>query len=146
MTKSDLPVVDELEKAVFSDAWPSKTFREILADKAWCARVAEVDCSVIGYSCHIIIGREAHLANLAVHPEYRRKSVAKRLLEHIIQLARESRCEMVLLEVRPTNGSARAFYKKFEFVELFRKPNYYTSPVEDALVMVRWLEESKTGK
>ncbi len=140
VTRADLGRVCTLERQIFSDPWPRRTFEEMLEDDAWGGLVAEVDGRVIGYACYVIIATEAHLANMAVQKEYRRKSVAHELLEHILRVARTNKCEMLLLEVRPSNDAARRFYEKAGFVELYRRPGYYTQPVEDAVVMVLWLD------
>jgi ribosomal-protein-alanine N-acetyltransferase len=73
---------------------------------------------------------------MAVHPDFRRKSVAKRLLDRILQLALDQSCGQILLEVRPSNEAARRFYELAGFVELYRRPGYYHHPREDALVMI----------
>ena len=41
------------------------------------------------------------------------------------------------LEVRRSNTPARQLYAKAGFVEAGVRPNYYTQPVEDALVLVK---------
>ncbi|MBD3258944.1 ribosomal-protein-alanine N-acetyltransferase, partial [candidate division GN15 bacterium] len=90
----------------------------------------------IGYACYVFISDEAHLANIAVVPAYRRKSVAKQLLDRILQLAQEAGCRLILLEVRASNNAARRFYEKAGFTELYQRPRYYRHPVEDAVVML----------
>lgn len=140
MTEIDLPVIQELEKRCFSDPWPYSAFREVLEGENWTALVAEVRGEIVGYSCHFEVAGEAHLANVAVRPEYRRKSVAKQLLERILDLTRASGCYQIFLEVRPSNESAIRFYQNAGFVELYRRPKYYRSPVEEAVVMCRQLE------
>ncbi len=139
MTSSDLTEIVRLEALIFPDAWPESSFREMLADKDWGALVAETDGRIVGYACYLVVVDEAHVANIAVHPDYRRKSVAKRLLDRILVVAREESCVQVFLEVRPSNTAARTFYEHAGFVELYRRPRYYRQPVEDALVMVMTL-------
>jgi [ribosomal protein S18]-alanine N-acetyltransferase len=136
MTSRDLTEIVRLEALIFPDAWPESSFREMLADKDWGALVAETDGRIVGYACYLVVVDEAHVANIAVHPDYRRKSVAKRLLDRILGVAREESCVQVFLEVRPSNTAARTFYEHAGFVELYRRPRYYRQPVEDALVMV----------
>ncbi|MEE8575808.1 MAG: GNAT family N-acetyltransferase, partial [candidate division Zixibacteria bacterium] len=85
---------------------------------------------------------EAHLTNIAVVKSFRRMSVARRMLEEIVTRAQDNECEFILLEVRPSNEEAIAFYEEYKFRLLYRRPNYYRRPVEDALVMVRYLEKN----
>ncbi len=138
---SDLRVIVKLEREVFPDPWPRSAFEDILRESGWYALVAEADTGEIaGYACYLIIGPEGHLANIAVAPAFRRKSVAKRLLDNILNAVEESECEYLLLEVRPSNSNALTFYEKQGFAFLYRRPNYYSRPVEDAIVLVRYLK------
>lgn len=141
MTVADLAEVVSLEERVFPDPWPKSAFAEQLSDEGWGAIVAKSDNKVIGYACYYIVDCESHLTNIAVDPAYRRKSVAKRLLESILRIIQESKCEYLLLEVRASNVEARAFYERFGFTLLYRRPKYYRHPVEDALVMVRYFSQ-----
>lgn len=143
MSEADLPQVVSLEKQIFPDPWPQSAFLEQITDRGWVAIVAEVNDRIIGYACYFYMVEECRLANIAVDPAYRRKSVASKLLEAILSTVQESGCECLLLEVRPSNVEARAFYERFGFTLLYRKPNYYRHPVEDALVLVRCLNDGK---
>jgi ribosomal-protein-alanine N-acetyltransferase len=143
MTKADLPQVVSLEKQIFPDPWPRSVFLEQITDGNWGAIVAEVDEKIIGYACYFYTDDECHLTNIAVDPACRRKSVARKLLVAILTIVQESGCEYLLLEVRSSNVEAQAFYERFGFTLLYRKPNYYRHPVEDALVLVLFLKDSK---
>jgi len=140
MTREDLATVSRLEKEIFSDPWPARSFTEILDDEQWGALVAELDGDIVGYACYMAVLDEAHLANIATAPLHRRKSVAKQLLERILDIVIDLKCGILLLEVRPSNHEAIDFYRKYGFVDLYRRPNYYRRPVEDALIMVRYLD------
>ena len=140
MTESDIDRVTELESLIFPDPWPRAAFVEQLKDDSWGALVAEADGEIIGYACYLLVHNESHLTNIGVEKAWRRKSVARKLLERILQVIIERGCDILLLEVRPSNADARAFYAKHGFRELYRRPNYYRRPIEDALVMVRYLE------
>ena len=145
MTESDIDAVAKMERAVFSDPWPRSAFVDVIDDDSWAGLIAEIDGIMVGYACFLIVDVEAHLANIAVAEEHRRKSVAKHLLERIFIQTRERRCEFILLEVRPSNTEALSFYKKYGFRLLYQRPNYYRRPVEDALVMVRYFDKENAG-
>ena len=140
MTLADVDAIAELERKVFPDPWPRSSFAEIPGDEQWGAIVAEYGGEIIGYACYLIVLQESHLTNIAVAESHRRKSVAKQLLQRILDIVIENKCELVLLEVRPSNHQAIAFYDKYGFHQLYRRPNYYRRPAEDALVMVRYLD------
>lgn len=146
MEVADIDRVLQLEKEIFPDPWPRTAFVEQLSGPYWGAFVGEEDATVIGYACYMIVADESHLTNIAIAPGYRRKSVAKLLLDRILQVVRGHECTLLLLEVRPSNAEARAFYDKHGFAPLYRRPNYYRRPVEDAIVMVRYLVDVKDTK
>ncbi len=134
-TADDLATIVSLEQAIFSDPWPSSTFDDLLTEEDWGGYVAVRAERIVGYTCYLIGFEELHLANLAVVPDERRKHVAHRLTDHILATARAYGLPTVLLEVRDSNHDARAFYERLGFTVLYRRPRYYHSPMEDALVM-----------
>jgi [ribosomal protein S18]-alanine N-acetyltransferase len=65
--------------------------------------------------------------------------VAAALLSRVMSEAARFGIRRTMLEVRQSNGPARQLYEKFGFVVAGTRHNYYTNPVEDALVL--WHEE-----
>ena len=139
MTEADLERVLPLEHEIFTDAWSLSFFGEVLAEPGSHALVAEAQDQLAGYATFLVDPPGAHLTNLAVAPAYRRKSVAHALLDRILGTVAAARCEHISLEVRPGNAGAIAFYRKHGFEIAYRWKNYYRDPVEDALVMLRFL-------
>lgn len=139
MVEADISQVIGLEKEIFPDPWPKSVFEEQFSSNEWSSFVAESDGVITGYACFMVVSDEAHLTNIAVAKAFRRKSVAKRLLKPILDVVKEKGCEFILLEVRSSNNAAIAFYESLDFRELYKRPHYYRSPDEDALVMVRYL-------
>ena len=73
---------------------------------------------------------EREILNLAVAPEYRSKGVATMLMREVLNRSGE-----FFLEVRESNSAARQLYRKLGFMEIARRPNYYETPKETAIVM-----------
>ena len=85
---------------------------------------------------------EMHILNLAVHPEHRRRSIARRLLAEGLAQARKLGAELAWLEVRTSNLAALALYESFGFKEVGRRPRYYDDTQEDALLLtLDWSED-----
>lgn len=143
MRSDDLSAVVELEEAIFPDPWPESAFSDQLGEDGWESIVAEYDGRIIGYACFMLVAHEAHLTNIATVVSYRRKSVAHRLLDHIFEYVKSKDCELILLEVRPSNTEARAFYKKHGFRFLYDRPNYYKRPEENAEVLVYYFDKQE---
>lgn len=146
MTEDDLDQVVALEQAIFSDDWPRSAFEDSMDDPDWTFWVACDSSRVVAYSCWLMMADECHLANIAVAPGWRRKSVAKRFLDRILTEAQAALCRYILLEVRPSNAPAVAFYRKHSFEDWYSRPNYYQHPKEDALVMVRRLDGAEDSE
>ncbi len=94
--------------------------------------------TLIGYSGFWLIGDEAHITTLAVHPDYRRQHVGERLLINDILQAQKVGAIRITLEVRVSNESAQKLYYKYDFKSLGLRRNYYQDNDEDALVL--WTE------
>ena len=88
---------------------------------------------------------ECELENLVVSADSRRQGWGSSLLQALITEARARHLERILLEVRPSNPSARALYERFEFRIEGKRKNYYSQPPEDALVMVLTLNCTPPG-
>jgi [ribosomal protein S18]-alanine N-acetyltransferase len=73
---------------------------------------------------------ESEVLNLAVAPPFRRRGVARQLLQPLLHP--DSR---VFVEVRESNESARIFYKSMGFQEVSIRQEYYDNPLEAAIVM-----------
>jgi [ribosomal protein S18]-alanine N-acetyltransferase len=131
-TAADVSALLRIEQESFSN--PHWTAEDFL--KHECI-VAEMDSQVAG----LLVAREVcppradspaerEILNLAVAARFRRRGIAKALLNHQL-----SRTAIYFLEVRESNLAAQELYRKFGFIEVARRPNYYQSPVERAIVM-----------
>jgi len=70
------------------------------------------------------------IANIAVHPDHRRKGIAHALTQRAMQHAREKKVDNIWLHVRDDNPGAIDLYKKLGFVERARRTSWqaYTDP------------------
>jgi ribosomal-protein-alanine N-acetyltransferase len=83
---------------------------------------------------------EAEIESIAVRAALQRRGVARRLFAAFEAEAQRLGSSLILLEVRPSNAVARAFYQSLGFTEIARRPAYYANPVEEALLMSRALK------
>jgi [ribosomal protein S18]-alanine N-acetyltransferase len=148
MREADIPAVVEFEKDIFPDPWTKIAFEDTLDYENGGGYVVETSSGedsgktggIIAYACYYSAAGETHLTNIAVAEGYRRKGVAKRLLDAIFAEARESSSAAVFLEVRESSSGAQLLYEKNGFNELYRRKSYYSKPTEDAIVYVRELQ------
>jgi len=135
----DLKDILEIERLSFPSPWSTVHFyAELYKDYAhlW---VAELDGKVVGYVCFWIIAGEAHLANIAVHPSFRRKGIGSFLLKTVLRFLKRRQVDRLLLEVRVSNKAARKFYEKFGFRKDGLRRSYYQDTGEDAVLMSKKL-------
>ena len=89
-----------------------------------------------GFAIMQLGDERAHLSLLAVHPDYQRQGVGRRMLEWLTASALTAGIASVRLELRETNLAARRFYLALGYAETARIPAYY-SGVETAVRMLR---------
>ena len=136
MAPADLPDVLVIERASFSMPWSRGAFLyEIEQNRVARCWVGRDDGRIVGYICLWDVADELHVTNIAVHPDARRRGIARALLESVFGHARAAGSRMVLLEVRPSNTEAIALYDSFGFRAIGRRRGYYYDTGEDALVM-----------
>jgi len=85
--------------------------------------------------------QQAHLNLLAVAPKYRRRGVARTLLEWLEETALVAGVANISLEVRAQNGSGRRFYQRLGYKEIEQIPRYYSGR-ETAYKLSKQLRES----
>jgi ribosomal-protein-alanine N-acetyltransferase len=136
MTTEDIDTVHEIEKTCFSSPWSKNSFYDEITSNI-CARymVAEINGKVCGYGGMWLIINEAHITNIAVHPNFRRKKIGSKLLNAMMLLAHnELEVKRMTLEVRKSNHAAQSMYRKFGFLVAGERKKYYDNN-EDASIM-----------
>ncbi|MEW5764135.1 MAG: ribosomal protein S18-alanine N-acetyltransferase [Acidobacteriota bacterium] len=135
MAARDLPEVSAIEADSFPNPWPLEALRHELMSNPFCSSfVVEQEGRVAGYAFLWVIFEQAHLINIAVGREFRRRGLGEALLVHALEQARSLGGERIHLEVRESNAPAIALYRKHGFGELGRIERYYSDGAP-ALVM-----------
>ena len=140
MTHNDLTMVSDIERRSYEFPWSHGVFRDCLLAGYKCIVLLRED-QVAGYGILSIAAGEAHILNLCVDPEFRSMGYGERLLDNLLSQARASAVQEVLLEVRPSNRTALALYRKKGFYQVANRPAYYQSHEgrEDAAVLSKKL-------
>ena len=146
MDRSHVPQIAALERECFSAPWSEAMLTEVLFDPQASFIVAEAeDGGVLGYAGLQVVLDEGYIDNVAVEPAARRHGVADELLGVFCRFAAEN-LAFLTLEVRASNAPAIALYRKHGFEEAGRRKNYYTGPVEDAMIMTRYFPRANMSK
>lgn len=135
MGYDDIVQLMEIEKACFSVPWSKESFEKELQNELAYYQCAEEGGKIIGYMGMWRILNEGHITNVAVLPEFRQRGTASMLIDKMIEICRCSEIQAMTLEVRESNYPAINLYEKFGFVSAGKRPNYYSKPAEDAIIM-----------
>ena len=84
----------------------------------------------------IAFGESFKITNVAVAPMYQNQGVGRRMLEHLLEQARQSGIRRIFLEVRISNENAIRLYRKLGFGNCGIRKGLYQFPREDGMVMV----------
>lgn len=135
MQAADCQAVLGIERQCMGKPWSLSQIRSELDQGGGLRLVADHDGMVSGFVLFRCCLPEAELLRIAVHSERYGQGVGAALLEE--GLSRLGRCgvESCYLEVRSSNRAARKLYARCGFGEIGRRPRYYNSPQEDAVLM-----------
>jgi len=136
MRVADLVQVAQLEKSLYEFPWSLGNFRDSVNAGYDCWTVVHGE-AVIGYAILMIALDEAHLLNIAVAAQWQGQGIGGDFLRHMVEVARSAACQIVYLEVRPSNLAARHLYRKHGFQQIAIRPEYYPASHgrEDALFL-----------
>jgi len=135
-----------IEESSFLSPWSLHSFKEEtkrVISHLWALKDRQ---TLAGYICFWLFGGEIHVMNIAVHPDKRGEGFGSHLLQKAISVGISKKIEKIWLEVRPSNYAARALYRKAGFLEIARRPRYYTDSNEDAIVMALHLLGNQAAK
>jgi len=103
-------------------------------ERVLVARAEDGSRELLGFCLFRAVADEVEIHNVAVHPSHRRQGLARALLVRAMELAASSGSLVAHLEVRAGNAAAIELYRQLGFRPVGRRPGYYRSPDEDALL------------
>jgi len=135
----DLGSIEEIERASYPTPWSRSMFAgELAKPSSICLGAVDADRDeLVGY---LIISRYVdawHVMNIAVAPAYRRKGIARALMERLFEVTERDARRGYTLEVRVSNDAAISLYEALGFRARGIRRGYYTDNREDALIMWR---------
>jgi [ribosomal protein S18]-alanine N-acetyltransferase len=155
MTLADLDRVLEIEQLSFSAPWSARAYRYEIAQNdhstmlvvrpappsrpltARWLRFARPGLRepILGYAGFWLLVEDAHIATIAVHPEWRGQGLGEVLLVSLLREAIKIGAYRATLEVRVSNTVAQGLYRKYGFQTVSRSKHYYADNNEDAYIM-----------
>lgn len=138
LNMADIENVLEIERMSFPSPWTRGMFMEELSNRDFSFYlVARIKDKIVGYGGFWLVLDEAHLGNLAVHPDFRKRRIGERILIHLLELGKSKGANMMSLEVRENNIIARSLYEKLGFRMVAIRKGYYADTKEDAYIYMK---------
>ena len=135
MQLSDAGEIARLEKCAFSDAWTEKGILDTFHQQQAFVVVGEMNEKVVGYCIMYYVLDEGEIARIAVDDTCKRQGVGRAILNQVECVCKEKAITRILLDVRESNETARAFYRDYGFAEDGIRKNFYEMPKEHAVLM-----------
>ena len=141
MSEGDLPEVEALDKACFSDPWPKDAFaHELQSVNPNLCLLAEDNLKpegqkIVAFAVFWLIVDELHLGTIGVLSAYRKQKIGLALLVEGLLLGFQIGSRTSLLEVRAGNAEAILLYQSLGYQVVGRRMAYYQDNHEDALLM-----------
>ena len=140
MLEEDLDQVMVVEHGSYPFPWTRGIFKDCLSSGYCCWVMDDTDSNdgaLKGYGVLSVAAGEAHVLNVAVCPNQRGKGLARHLMFHLLDVAKDHNVETVFLEVRPSNTAAFRLYHTLGFNQVGQRRDYYPTDTgrEDALIM-----------
>ena len=135
MNEEDIEAVTALEAASFTSPWSKDAFISSLKDSNYRFYVAydgDIHIGTVGFT---LTKPEADISNVCVSTSYRRQGIAYKLLAYGMEDTSKEGITDFTLEVREGNKSAIGLYEKLGFESAGIRKNFYSNPVENALIM-----------
>ena len=144
---ADVSAFAALDARCFSHAWSEASFMGELdgSKKSFYIAAENSKGDIIGFAGAAYVVDEGEVNRVAVHPLYRGRGIADRMMDMLIEGSEAQGIVSLMLEVREANRSAIALYKSHGFNVEGKRDGYYAETGENALLMRRNKEENKNN-
>jgi ribosomal-protein-alanine acetyltransferase len=145
-SEADLENIMQIEKACFgNDAWSKSNMKSELIAPHTTYVVAKESNSLIGYAglSKLASSTSSDIQTIAVSESHRGLGVGRKLMESLLDFAREQKAKEVFLEVREDKPTPQKLYTSLGFSAIDRRENYYQPDGVAAIVMRLDLEGQK---
>lgn len=119
---------------VGAEGWSAASFESEAAKENGIVLYIAENSQIAGLICGYYAVGEGDITSVAVHPGFRRKGLALKLIRQFEKHLPDD-TENIFLEVRESNAAAVSLYEKCGFKAVSIRKNFYESPRENAVVM-----------
>ena len=129
-----------MHRACFPEGpWDAATLERILALAGGFGYLAWQGDAPVGFILARDLAGDVEVLSVGVLPQWRRRGVGRALIDAVVAKAEQDGLGSIVLEVATENAAARALYAAFGFVQVGRRPGYYSQSGgrADALILRR---------
>lgn len=135
MNRADLKQILAIEEDSFDYPWDQDDFLVAIQDSNISCHVLELNEKIIAYYTYSLQKTKIEITNIAVDRPYRRKGVARQIVENITDRLDLFDLKYVSITVAEHNLQAQLFFKKCGFKYIKTLKDYYEDYVGDAYLM-----------
>lgn len=139
LKNEDVLMVAEIEKECFSKPWSEKAIKAVINDDLSHFIVAKIGNEVVGYGGMYSVMGEGYIYNIAVKRKYRKFRIGTNIVNELVNYSKIKSLNFLSLEVRKSNTPAINLYSNCGFKKIGNRKNFYTNPLEDAIIMTKFL-------
>lgn len=152
LTKEQAALVKQMEQICRLSPWSVEDYISEIQNENSVCLIIEKNSRGVGFLISRLITsdynspinqNEANICeiyNIAIMPEYRKQKLGTILLKNLYKICHENNIDEIWLEVRKQNTGALIFYERHHFESVYERKNYYSNPVDAAIVMRRKLK------
>lgn len=139
MTLEHLSNIDSILISEFDSFWSSSILKEELQNPNSKYFVAINNSKILGFGGIWKAVDDCHVTDIVVKKDCRRLGIGSKILEKLIQVAKQTNLGSITLEVNINNIPAQKLYNKYGFKALGVRKKYYNN-TDDAIVMTLYFK------
>jgi [ribosomal protein S18]-alanine N-acetyltransferase len=128
-TSRDAAAIAKLHAASFNRGWSEDEIERLMLERNVLTHRVTVNGRLVGFIMSRMAGGEAEILSTAVAAPYRKRGLARRMLNHHMGRLSGIGVRVIFLEVDEANAAARQLYHRAGFVEAGRREGYYSASV-----------------
>ncbi len=124
MCEADVDEVMAVETSAYAYPWTHGIFHDCLRVGYGCW-VCVLEEKIIGHGVMSVVAGECHILNVCLHPDWQHRGLGRKLVNSLLDIARQRQADTAFLEVRQSNLTALALYRSMGFNEIGVRRGYY---------------------
>lgn len=121
--------------------WTVKQIEETQGSQNTVITYAMIEDQIVGFIMASVTIDMADVFMVVVSADFKKQAIGTQLFESFIHYCSEINIHEIILETRKSNRPAIRLYERVGFQTVGLRKGYYSSPIEDAIIMKREIGE-----